>query len=52
MLISLQFSLGLKARDERIRGYLNMTLGSELTADDVAGLAEFDLLEVNSSSSR
>ncbi|CDI98060.1 syntaxin 16 [Echinococcus multilocularis] len=40
-----QYLNELKARDERIRGYLNMALGSELTADDVAGLAEFDLLE-------
>uniref|UniRef100_A0A5K3EP71 t-SNARE coiled-coil homology domain-containing protein n=1 Tax=Mesocestoides corti TaxID=53468 RepID=A0A5K3EP71_MESCO len=40
-----QYLNELKARDERIRGYLNITLGSELTADDVAGLAEFDLLE-------
>lgn len=41
------FISDLKARDERIRGYLNTTLGNELTADDVVGLAEFDLLEVS-----
>ncbi|KAM3177127.1 hypothetical protein ACTXT7_005138 [Hymenolepis weldensis] len=40
-----QYLNDLKARDERIRGYLNTTLGNELTADDVVGLAEFDLLE-------
>uniref|UniRef100_A0A0X3Q1Y7 Syntaxin-16 n=2 Tax=Schistocephalus solidus TaxID=70667 RepID=A0A0X3Q1Y7_SCHSO len=40
-----QYLNRLKTRDERIRGYLNLTLDSELTAYDAAGLQEFDLLE-------
>ncbi|KAL7056405.1 hypothetical protein AAHC03_020940 [Spirometra sp. Aus1] len=43
-----QYLNRLKTRDERIRGYLNLTLDSELTAYDAAGLEEFNLLEPTS----